>query len=200
MLIVTSTPVENSEGSIFVVPLSKRNQSLIVFGRIQPWISAITDSGSDPEPPQFFHYAWSAHHMMRRMRYNPQHRNGLNFRSGRRSHLRTFILKGKLTIYYDKIRRGLGYVTPPISFCLKETNLSRYIPPVHLSGNQMSVWGWSSKTSLSVWLQSVNWSWMKLLKYLILSHGVAARSLWEKRFEQCELPTEDRVIQVDVGS
>ena len=36
MLSMTSTPVENSEGSVFVVPLSKRNQSLIVFDRIQP--------------------------------------------------------------------------------------------------------------------------------------------------------------------
>jgi len=82
MLSVTSTPVENSEGSAFVVSPSKRNQSPIVFGRIQPQISTITDSGSDSEPPQFFHYARSTHHMMRRMGYNLQHRNNLNFRRG----------------------------------------------------------------------------------------------------------------------
>ena len=36
MLSVTSTSVENGEGSVFVVPLSKKNQSPIVFGRVQP--------------------------------------------------------------------------------------------------------------------------------------------------------------------
>jgi len=116
MLSVTSTLVENSEGSVFVVPPSKRNQSPIVFGRIQPRISAITDSGLDSEPPQIFHYARSSHHMMRRMGYNLHHENGLNFRRGRRSLLRTFVSKGKLANYYDKTHRGLGYVTPPTQF------------------------------------------------------------------------------------
>ena len=54
MLSVTSTPVENSEGSVFVVPPSKKNQSLIVFGRIQPQISAITDLGSNLQLRKFF--------------------------------------------------------------------------------------------------------------------------------------------------
>jgi len=36
MLSMTSTPVENSEGFVFVVPPSKKNQSLKVFGRVQP--------------------------------------------------------------------------------------------------------------------------------------------------------------------
>ena len=36
MLSVTSAPIENGEGSIFVVPPSKRNQLSIVFDRVQP--------------------------------------------------------------------------------------------------------------------------------------------------------------------
>jgi len=44
-------PIENSEGSVFVVPPFKRNQSPIVFDRIQHGISAITDLGLDSEPP-----------------------------------------------------------------------------------------------------------------------------------------------------
>jgi len=66
MLSVTSTPVENDEGSVFVVPPSKRNQSRIVFNRVQPRMSTVTNPGSDSEPSQFFHYARSTHHMMRR--------------------------------------------------------------------------------------------------------------------------------------
>jgi len=96
-----------------VVPPFKRNQSPIVFDRIQPRISAITNSGSNSEPPQIFHYARSSHHMMRRMGYNLQQENGLNFDRGRHGLLRTFVPKGKPTNYYDKTRKGLGYITPP---------------------------------------------------------------------------------------
>ena len=51
MLSLTSTPVKNSEGFLFEIPPFKRNQSPIVFGRVQPRMSAVTDSGSDSEPP-----------------------------------------------------------------------------------------------------------------------------------------------------
>ena len=37
----------------------------------------------------------------------------LELQKGRRGLLRTFVPKGKPTNYYDKTRRGLGYVTPP---------------------------------------------------------------------------------------
>jgi len=63
-------PVECGEGSVFVIPPSKRSQSPIVFGRVQLRISAVTDSSSDSEPPQFFHYARSTNLMMRQMGYN----------------------------------------------------------------------------------------------------------------------------------
>jgi len=53
---VTSAPVENGEGSIFVVPSSKKSQSPTVFDRVQPRMFAVTDLGSDSEPPQFFYY------------------------------------------------------------------------------------------------------------------------------------------------
>ena len=104
MLSMTSISVEN--GEVFVVPPSKKNQSPIVFGRAQSRMSAVTDSGSNSEPPQFFHYTRSVHHMMKKMGYNLQRKNGLNFESGRRNLLRTFILKGKPADYYDKTRRG----------------------------------------------------------------------------------------------
>ena len=50
VLSMTSTPVECGEGSVFVVPPSKRSQSLIIFGRTQLRRSAVTDSSSDSEP------------------------------------------------------------------------------------------------------------------------------------------------------
>ena len=52
---MTSTTVESGEGSVFMIPPSKRSQSLKVFGRSQLRMSAVTDSSSDSEFPQFFH-------------------------------------------------------------------------------------------------------------------------------------------------
>jgi len=40
--------------------------------------------------------------------HNLQRGNGLNFRRGRRGLLRTFVLKGKPTNFYNKTRRGVG--------------------------------------------------------------------------------------------
>ena len=109
-------PVECGEGSIFVVPPSKKNQSPIVFVRAQLRISTVTDLSSDLEPPQIFHYGRSTHLMIRKMGYNLKHGKGLNFGKGRCDFLRNFVPKGKLANYYDKTHRGLGYVTPPTPF------------------------------------------------------------------------------------
>jgi len=85
---MTSTSVECVEGSIFVVPPSKRSQSPIVFGRARLRRSVVTDSSSDLKPPQFSHYARSTQHMMRKMGYNLQRGSGLNFEKWRRDFLR----------------------------------------------------------------------------------------------------------------
>jgi len=100
-------------------PFIQRSQSPIIFGRAQLRRSTVTDSSSDSEPPQFFHNARSAQHMMKKMGYNLQHGSGLNFGKGRRDFLRNFVPKGKPANYYDKIRRGLGYVTPPPSTSIR---------------------------------------------------------------------------------
>jgi len=103
-----------------VIPPSKRSQSPVIFDRVQPQMSVVIDSSSNSEPPQIFHYARSVHHMMRKMGYNLQRGNGLNFRRGQRGLLWTFVLKGKPTNYYNKTRRGLGYVIPPALFQSEE--------------------------------------------------------------------------------
>ena len=169
MLSVTSTPVENNEGFVFVVPPTKRNQSLIVFGRVQPWMSVVIDPGSYSEPSQFFYCVRSAHKMMRRMGYNLQRGNGLNFRRGRRGLLWTFVPKGKPVDYYDKTCRGLGYITPPIQ-SQSETAL-----PSHSSSSSE----WESDVSVRVVFKNlfVNVTSInqleqeEVLKLLTLSHG-----------------------------
>jgi len=150
VLIMTSTPVESKEGSVFMIPPSKRSQSLIIIGRDQLRMSVVTDSSSDLEPPQLFHYGRSTHLMMQKMGYNLQHGKGLNFEKGQRGLLQNFVPKGKTTNYYDKTHRGLRMLHLILRFNPKMTNLSRYILPLYLSGNQMLVWGCFSRTSLSM--------------------------------------------------
>ena len=87
MISMTSTPIESGEGSVFVIPPSKRSQSPTVFSRVQLGMSVVTDSSLDLEPPKIFYYARSTKHMMRKMGYNLQSGNGLNFEKGRRDFL-----------------------------------------------------------------------------------------------------------------
>jgi len=180
-----------------MVPPSKRSQSLIVFGRANLQKSAITDSSSDSEPPQYFYYTRSAQHMVRKMGYNLQCRNGLNFEKGRRGFLRNFVPKGKPTNYYDKTHRELGYITlpPPTSF-QSENNES--IPSRSASSSE-----WESDVSTRMLFRNLS---VNMASIGQLEHEEAIETFdtklwaqqldcqWEKRFEQCEPLTKDKMI------
>jgi len=58
--------IEDNEGSVLIVPPSKRNQSPIVFSRDQALAMTSRESDDDLEPPQFFHYARSVYRMMKK--------------------------------------------------------------------------------------------------------------------------------------
>jgi len=103
--------IENNEGSVFIVPLTKREQSPIIFCRSQARATTSKELDDDLEPPQFFHYAWSAHRMMKKMGYSLNHGDGLNFDKRRSIPLQPFVLEGKSANYYDRTRKGSGYVT-----------------------------------------------------------------------------------------
>ena len=110
-----TTSVEVIEGATLVIPPSKQGQLPIIFGRTQPQGPAATESSSDSETPQFFHYAPPARHIMEKMGYDLKQAGGLNFGKGRRGLMRNAVPKGKPANYYDSTRRGLGYVTPTSS-------------------------------------------------------------------------------------
>ena len=76
--------IEDNEGSVFIVSPTKRDQSLIIFGRSQARATTFRESDDDLEPPQFFHYARSAHCMMKRIGYSLNRGDGLIFGKGRR--------------------------------------------------------------------------------------------------------------------
>ena len=109
--------------------------------------------------------------------------------------------KRKPANYYDKTRRGLGYVTPITTFQSKEDNSL----PSHSfisSERESDVSAGVLFKNLSINMTAINQ----------LKHEEAIETFetepwaqqldlhWEKRFEQHELPIENRVIQVDVGS
>ena len=50
----SSIPVESIEGAVLLIPTSKEGQLPIVFGKAQLQRSAIADSSSDSDTPQFF--------------------------------------------------------------------------------------------------------------------------------------------------
>jgi len=147
---ITSTFVECVDGSVFVIPPSKRSQSLIVFGRAQLQRIVVTDSSSDSKPSQIFHYARSPQHMMRKMGYSLQRGSGLNFRKGRRAFLRNFMPKGKPTNYYDKTHRGLGYLTPPPPTSFQSED-NRPIP-----SRSASSFEWESDVSVGIFFKNVS--------------------------------------------
>jgi len=74
--------IEENDGSVFIVPSSKKNQSPNIFGRVRHWITPSNNSDEDLEPPQFFHYAQSAHCMIKEMGYDLRRGEGLNFGRG----------------------------------------------------------------------------------------------------------------------
>ena len=98
--------------------------------------------------------------MMKKMVYNLQRGNGLNFRKGRRNFLRNFVPKGKPTNYYDNTRRGLGYVTPTLPTTVRPKD-NKPIPSRSASSSE-----WDSDVSVGTLFKeltvnmtsSSNWS------------------------------------------
>jgi len=194
----TCMQIEDDDGSVFIIPSSKKGQFPIIFNRMHPWIATPVDSDENLKPPQFFRYALSVHCIMKEMGYDLR-REGLNFGKGKHIPLQPFEPKENPTNYYNQTRRGLEYVTPPTQSEL-ETDKSL---PSHSS--------YSSDLELNI---SVVVIFKNLFVNLtLISHAdhdedvemfdtdLWAQQLnfqWERHFKQCEPPTKDKVIQVNV--
>jgi len=113
--------------------------------------------------------------------------------------LRNFVPKGKPANYYDKIRRRLGYVTPPppTSFQSKDNKL---IPSRSASSSE-----WESDVSAGMLFKNLS---VNMILISQLEPGEAIEIFdtepwaqqqdfqWEKRFEHREPPTEDKVFRL----
>jgi hypothetical protein len=131
---------------------------------------------------------------MERMGYDTHKGEGLNFNRGRRTPLQPFEPRG------FRKRRGVGYVTPPLQG-ESEDDIS---PKSQSSGST----AWESNVSIGNIFRDLSVN-MTLLSHLEDDGKLEpfdcdpwAQQLnyqWEMHFEQREPPTEDEVIQVDVG-
>jgi len=109
--------------------------------------------------------------------------------------------KRKPANYCDKTRRGLGYVTPPTLLPFEE---DKSFPSYSSASSE-----WESDVSVGVLFKDL---FVNITSIDQLEHEEAieifdiepwAQQLnfqWEKRYEQREPPTEDKIIQVDVGT
>ena len=99
--------------------------------------------------------------------------------------------KGKLINYYDNTRRGLGYVTPtPPATAHSKDN--KPVPSHSASSSE-----WDSDVSVGTVFKELT---INMTSSSQLKPGSAIGSPVEKRFEQREPPTENKVIQVNLGS
>ena len=96
-----------------MVPVRRKGQKPILFGRITSELMSHEESEGEEEPPQFGHYEPKALRMIGSMGYDLTNGPNLNFSKGR-TLPRSFIPKGKTPDYYHRTRRGLSYVSTPI--------------------------------------------------------------------------------------
>ena len=104
-----------AHNAFFEVQPKQKGQKPILFGRIETKPVACVSSGGNSESPQFFHYGQKSRHMMKRMEYNFTKGSGLNFDEGKQTLLHLFVPKCKDSDYCHKTRRGLSYISTPIS-------------------------------------------------------------------------------------
>ena len=87
--------------------------------------------------------------MMERMGYDFTKESGLNFGKGKQALLRSFVPKGKDPDYYHKTRKGLGYVSTPVS------SDSRSEEEVY-HDNSSSTSSWDSDIIVSIIFESLS--------------------------------------------
>ena len=178
----------------------------ICFGKVKPEQLKRASSEEDDGVPQFHYHEPNSKYLMKRMGYNFNEKQGLNFGKGRRTPIRMSLTpEGKPPDYYQKTGRGVGYITPPP---VSENEISNYLRHDQSSGissyeSDVSIGPFFKNLTVNMvstshpdedaggdeeLMESTNDPWIKRLNIL-----------WDMRFEQREPPTEDKVIQVNMG-
>jgi hypothetical protein len=145
--------------------------------------------------------------MMEKMGYDLNRKPGLNFGKGKRTPLWYQLVRDKSPGYYQQHHRGLGYVTTPTSSDCEQDECT-------VSCHSSETSSWDSDTSigdafrtLSVNMVAVNHLEVETedqIKDLIRPNDDPwvkhLETLWDIRFEQRDPPTEDQVVQINLGN
>ena len=125
---------------------------------------------------------------------------GPEFGKGIRDFLLNFMPRRRLANYYDNTRKGLGYLTPTPPATVKSED-NKPIPSHYASSSE-----WESDVSVGTMFKNLTVN-MTSSSQLEPAEATDVEPWtqqldfqWEKRFEQREPPTEDKVIQVNLGS
>jgi len=193
----------DAQGAFFEVRAKHKGQKPIQFGRIESEPVTCENSEDDLESPQFSHYWRNSHRMIENMGYDLTKRSSLKFNKGRRTLLRSFVPKGKAPDYYQKTRRGLGYVSTPISLDF-EFEESLY----HDHSSRTS--SWESNVNICTIFQNLSVNMVssshledeneEMIKSDIDPWIKHLNTLWDIRFEKREPPTENKVVHINLGS
>src|SRR4051812_34035617 len=178
--------IENAQGILFEVPANRLDQKPILFRRYQ--------RGDFPHPRERDEqgepdYSWVSPKVvviMERWGYRFEDKEGLNYGKGRRTPLEVCSARG------IKDYRGLGYSTTLDQSDVDSNPLSRYDHSSDTSSfnsdiNMVSAQPEPDDDEIEL-INTEDDPWMRHLNML-----------WDIRFEQREPPTDDALLQVNMG-
>src|SRR3954470_16456542 len=189
--------IKSARGVFFEVPASRPDQKPILFGRYQledfPRSREMDEQG---EPD----YSWVSPKVagiMERWGYRFEDKEGLNYGKGRRTPLEVCSARGV------KDHRGLGYSTTPDQSDVDSNPLARY-------DHSFDTSSFSSDVSVGTLFEPVSVNMVSAqpepdddeIELTNTEDDPWIRhlnTLWDIRFEQREPPTDDALLQVNMG-
>jgi len=78
----TCLSIEDERKAIYIIPSRGKDQSPIIFGKARQKYPTVLESDKDSDAPQFHHYNPNGVHIMKKMGYDVQKGQGLNFDKG----------------------------------------------------------------------------------------------------------------------
>src|SRR3954468_4507332 len=147
--------------------------------------------------------------MMQWWGYDLEEKPELNYGKGVRALPLPFVLEGKEANYYQEAKRGLGYTSPPLQLNHRPTcfrTVSRdYSSSTSSWESDVSIGGLFEGLSINM----VSASPLEDLEDMEYDDSPLednddpwirhVNTLWDIRFEQREPPTDDKLVQIDLG-
>src|SRR3954465_13422333 len=190
-------------------PLDERAKNLFTSGDVATTLGNISPKSMKHMSPEFSKYHPIAQRIMQRWGYDLEEKLGLNYGKGVRALPLPFVPEGKEANYYQEAKRGLGYTSPPLRLSHGPTSF-RIVSRDYSSSTS----SWESDVSIGnlfegLSINMVSASPLEDLEDMEYDDSQLEddddpwirhlNTLWDIRFEQCEPPTDDKLVQIDLG-